>query len=198
MEDISDIKKNTFDRNDDMDVCEQKPQRKKSSRRKSKKSVFIEYSTLTHALKVIVKKIRGEKVKTKIHKSTTLKPKKSEKSLVREKKNPIKSLKVKTKRNASVNKDLAQSDKILEKKSPSKQVTLEGGKSTKRVLLKTMVVKETKSRQLRSGTKLGKNPKSEAKKLSPRTRSQKKNQGDKRETSKIKRKVISKLVESIM
>jgi hypothetical protein len=197
MEDESENANNTFDRQDKLETSAQKPQRKKSSRRKSKKSVFIEYSKLTHSLKVIVKKIRGEKVKSKVHKSTTLKPKKSEKSLVKEKKTPIKNLKVKSRRNASVAKDPAQSDKILEKKSPLNKVKLESGKSTKRVLLKTMVVKESKSRQLRSGTKLGKPSKTEAKKSSPRTRSQKKKQDDKADTSKIKRKVISKLVESI-
>lgn len=197
MEDESENANNTFDRQDKLETSVQKPQRKKSSRRKSKKSVFIEYSKLTHSLKVIVKKIRGEKVKSKVYKSTTLKPKKSEKSLVKEKKTPIKNLKVKNRRNASVAKDPAQSDKILEKKSPLNKVKLESGKSTKRVLLKTMVVKESKSRQLRSGTKLGKPSKTEAKKSSPRTRSQKKKQDDKADTSKIKRKVISKLVESI-
>lgn len=198
MEDESENLNKNFDRQDKVETIVQKPQRRKSSKRKSKKSVFIEYSKLTHALKVIVKKIRGDKVKSKIHKSTTLKSKKSEKSLVKEKKTLIKSLKVKSKRNVSVAKDTAISTKILEKKSPLDKVKLESGKSTKRVLLKTMVLKESKSRKLRSGTKIGKPPKTETKKSSPRTRSQKKmTQEDKVDTSKIKRKVISKLVESI-
>jgi hypothetical protein len=78
-----------------------------------------------------------------------------------------------------------------------KKEKTESIKSTKRVLLKTKIIKDTKSRTLRSGVTIGSIDKSSKSKQSPRTRSQKKKQNTKRDPSKSKRKVISKLVESI-
>jgi hypothetical protein len=78
-----------------------------------------------------------------------------------------------------------------------KKEKTESIKSTKRVLLKTKITKDNKSRTLRSGVTIGSIVKDSKSKQSPRTRSQKKKQSTKRDPSKSKRKVISKLVESI-
>ena len=216
MEDIPELKQKLHVQSE-MEESAPKSARKKSTRRKSHKSLFIEYSKTTNELRVIIQKIRGEKIKNKLHKLTTLKVEKSEKSELLSKqkdksifinspvkrttkyklKTPKKSLKVKSKRSVSnIKHKIWNSDGV--KKSPVKRDKQTPLKSTKRVLLKTMVVKEAQdskedsNRKLRSSSKPSKAGKEAA---APRTRSQRKKQGAKRDPSKSKRKVISKLVE---
>lgn len=63
--------------------------------------------------------------------------------------------------------------------------------------MKTMVIKTPKPRNLRSAKEPIKDGKNSKKKGSPRTRSQKKQKSVVKKESKSKRKIISKLVESI-
>lgn len=175
-----------------MEIEEPKPQKRKSVKRRSRKCVMIEYSKVTNELKVIINKIKGEKVRTKIHKTVTLREKKIEKPLSKETKEiktPIKNLKLKTKRSCSLLKNISKEVKNKIKKAPVKKEKTDSIKSFKRVLLKTKVTKEIKSRTLRSGVAVGNITKTSKSKQSPRTRSQKK-QSSKREPSKSKRKLI--------
>jgi hypothetical protein len=81
--------------------------------------------------------------------------------------------------------------KLRSKKSEERKEKSDTNHSTKRVLLKTIIVKDQKSEKM-SVTK-----ESKSSKISPRTRSQKKQVKMKFDRSNSKRKVISKLVESI-
>ena len=140
--------------------------------------MFIEYSKSTHDLKVIIQKIKGAKVRNKVHKSTTLKKGKQEKVKPKEK-----SIKVKTKRK-SPSKSKSQKEKV--KKIPIKKETKTAStRSNKRVLVKK-VSHDPNGRILRSGTAFGKNKRTVKEKGIPRTRSQKKRQATKRESSKHK------------
>jgi cell division protein FtsB len=70
-----------------MEIEEPKSQmRRKSVKRRSRKSVLIEFSHVTNELKVIINKIKGDATKRKVHKTVTLKNKKQEKSLSKESK----------------------------------------------------------------------------------------------------------------
>ena len=70
-----------------MEIEEPKSQmRRKSVKRRSRKSVLIEFSQVTNELKVIINKIKGDATKTKVHKTVILKNKKQEKSPFKESK----------------------------------------------------------------------------------------------------------------
>ena len=155
MDDLTMLKSVKQEANVKMEISEPKQRRK--SKRRSKKSVFIEFNQASFELKVLVEKTKGEKVKTKVHKQTILKPEKKEKSKSTDRKTPKRNLKLKTKRNSSLIKNLSKKVKSKVKKAPvKKSVKVEEPKSTKRVLLKTMVVKPPKPRTLRSGNGLTK------------------------------------------
>lgn len=123
-------------------------------------------------------------------------------------KSSVKSLKVKPKPNTFQTKETKEpketkeskakevkeskySLKLRSKKSEERKEKSDTNHSTKRVLLKTIIVKDQKSEKM-SVTK-----ESKSSKISPRTRSQKKQVKMKFDRSNSKRKVISKLVESI-
>lgn len=193
MEDASSVKQEKDIKQEFKSKPPTKPHKKRTSKKKSKQSIFVEYTKSTHELKVIISKSKKLNLpdssenpmfrtfSSKI-KSVTLK---AEIPALPKKASSKKNLKLKTKRSASIVKSKGNvSDRS--KVTPVK----EGTKSIKRVLLKRV---ESKGRQLRSGTKLG-TAKKEVKGTSvPRTRSQKKQKDEKKENSRSKRKVISKL-----
>lgn len=193
MEDLSGMKSQQIDPQIKMEVCDERPSKIRLGKKKSKKCIYIEYSKRTHELKVIIQKVRGKKEKKKLHKTTILKKKKTERAKSKDAKTPVKSIKVKSRRNASNVKKLSVAKS--KNKKPLQREQSDSVTSTKRVLLKTNTPEESESRKLRSGTKLS--TVVDRKKSNPRTRSQKKKETKKRESSKTKRKVISKLVESI-
>ena len=136
---------------------------------------------------------KSKQKKPSVSKQTTKKPA-SPKA-----KSSVKSLKVKPKQNTSQTKEEKAKEvkeskyaiKLRSKKSEERKEKSDTNHSTKRVLLKTIFVKDKKVEKVSSikDTKTSK--------ISPRTRSQKKQVKMKFDRSNSKRKVISKLVESI-
>lgn len=162
-----------------MEVSEPKVRRRRSTRRRSRKLLFIEYSTKTHDLRVLVRKIKGEKTKEKVYKATTLKNPKIEKPKVKEK-----SLKVKS-RKPSVKKTIKTRVKKAPVKTPIKKpANRSTSKSSKRVLIKK-ISSESTGRTLRSGSRVAKIQPA-VKNKSPMTRSQKKRLNSKKANTLVK------------
>jgi hypothetical protein len=187
MEEVPPIKEERDIKQESKPKQTSKHHKKRSSKKRSKKSILLEYTKSTHELKVIISKSKKptsdlplpnssenpmfRTFSTKI-KSITLK---SEVLALPKKVTSKKSLKLKTKRPVSIVKPKGHlSDRS--KKTPVKK---EVAKSIKRVLLKKIESKESKGRQLRSGTKLGGKKKEVKGPSVPRTRSQKKQKGEK-------------------